>query len=105
MALRWALHLGWDVVARNWTSTRGELDLVAWDGPCLVFVEVKTRREGGLSRPEDAVDDGKREQIERLAMAFRRHFGVEESPIRFDLIAVETVDRRAFEIRHYLGFM
>ncbi len=105
IALRWLLHQGWDVVARNWSTRRGELDLIAWDRDQLVFVEVKTRLEGGLSRPEDAVDDEKRDQIEALALSFLSRMEVGEVPIRFDLIAIETPDRRRFTLRHYLGFM
>jgi putative endonuclease len=105
VALKWLLYQGWDVVARNWNSRRGELDLIAWDQEQLVFVEVKTRLAGGLSRPENAVDDEKRDQLEALAISFLSRFEAGEVPIRFDLIAIETVDRRRFKLRHYLGFM
>lgn len=105
VALNWLLHRGWDVVARNWSTRRGELDLIAWDREQLVIVEVKTRLAGGLSRPEDAVDDDKRDQIEALALSFLSRFEVGQVPLRFDLIAIETVDRRRFQLRHYLGFM
>lgn len=105
IALNWLLHLNWDVLARNWTTPRGELDLVARDRDCLVFVEVKTRLSGAISRPEDAVDDEKRDRLERLALGFLRRHELGETPIRFDLIAIETPDRRHFQLRHYLGFM
>lgn len=105
VALKWLLHQRWDVVARNWTTRRGELDLIAWDREQLVFVEVKTRLAGGLSRPENAMDDDKRDQIEALALSFLSRLELGEVSIRFDLIAIETVDRRRFQLRHYLGFM
>ena len=44
IALKYLRKLGWDIVARNWRGFQGEVDLIAYDGPFLVFVEVKTRR-------------------------------------------------------------
>ena len=48
---------GYTVVARNWQKRHGrsELDLVGWEGPILVFVEVKTRTTTAAGPPETAV--------------------------------------------------
>jgi putative endonuclease len=105
VALRYLQHLGWDIVARNWTGGRGELDLIAYDGTTLVFAEVKTRRTPSALPPEYGVGEEKKDQIERLAYRFIYRHELDEPPLRFDLIAIETPDRRSFEIRHYLGFM
>ena len=45
---------GWWIVARNvrTADVRGEIDLIALDGPALVFVEVKARRAGSAIGPE-----------------------------------------------------
>ena len=43
LALRHVRNLGWDVMARNWKTARGELDLIAHDGTQLVVIEVRTR--------------------------------------------------------------
>ena len=43
-------RLGFDVLARNHRTRFGELDLVAYDGATLVFVEVKTRRSATRAR-------------------------------------------------------
>jgi hypothetical protein len=50
----WYLRrLGYTPVARNYTvaGIKGEIDIVAYDGPVLVFVEVKTRAGDELNRP------------------------------------------------------
>jgi putative endonuclease len=68
---------GWSIVARNARvgGVRGELDLIALDGPTLVFVEVKARSAGstrGPEVPELAVDRRKRAKIRSLALAWMR---------------------------------
>jgi putative endonuclease len=84
----------------------GELDLVALDGDCLVFVEVKAARAGatrGPERPVLAVTPRKQLRLRRLARAWMttasvpRHF----SQIRFDVVGV-TVDaaNRITDIEH-----
>lgn len=99
--------LGWRVLARNWRSRAGELDIVAEDGRCVVFVEVKARssRAGGL--PEEAVDARKRARVARAAAAWLAASGLRERPCRFDVAAVEPggvrLLRAAFEAPGGLG--
>jgi putative endonuclease len=61
---------GFEVVERNFRTRYGELDLVAADRRCLVFVEVKTRivrgRPGPLG-PFDAIGARKRRQVRLMA--------------------------------------
>ncbi len=101
LSLRHLRKLGWDIVARNWTTRRGEVDIIALDGEFLVFVEVKTRLISGDSPPpEEAVDFRKIRKLEGLAMEFVRRHELLETAVRFDLIAVETPNLRNFELRH-----
>ncbi len=66
---------GWQIVARNWRTRRGEIDIVASDGEWLVFVEVRTRRanpKGGepyLGRPDDSITPRKQRQLAQMAEA------------------------------------
>jgi putative endonuclease len=100
---------GWRVVERNARTRQGELDLIALDGPTLVFVEVKAGRVGsafGPERPVLSVDFRKQRRIRRLATAWmsrRRDLpGYEE--IRFDAIGV-SYDRagRVVDYEHIRG--
>ncbi len=101
LSLRHLRKLGWDIVARNWTTRRGEIDIIALDGQFLVFVEVKTRMQSeGSPPPEEAIDLRKTRKLEDLAMEFLRRYELADQPVRFDLIAVETQDLRSFELRH-----
>lgn len=101
VALRHVRKLGWDVVARNWRGYRGEVDLIAYDGPVLVFLEVKTRHVPAPIHPEAQVDARKEKRLDELAMEFLTRYEITDVPVRFDVIAIETKDQKDFELRHY----
>ena len=91
------LHLrkmGYTVVARRWQSAklRGDVDLIAWDGEWLCFVEVKTRTGRDAMAPaESAVDEDKREMLRRMARAYLKGFPAaarEAVAVRFDVVSV-----------------
>lgn len=103
LALRHLRRLRWDVLARNWTVTWGELDLIAYHGETLVVLEVKTLLSpAGDARPEDHLDRSKLGKMERLGFDFLRRKDLTSIPMRLDLIAIETPDLRNFDLRHYL---
>ncbi|HNR24935.1 MAG TPA: YraN family protein [Candidatus Bipolaricaulis anaerobius] len=77
---------GMRVVARNWRWRGGEVDIIARDGPTVVFVEVKARADDAHGTPEEAVTRGKRDRLWRTALAFLG--GEPEVPVRFDVVAV-----------------
>jgi putative endonuclease len=90
LAHRFLQGLGYIVVARNWQAEdgSGELDLVAWDGPNLVIVEVKTRASSEFGLPAEAVDREKRRHLIRTAARYAREADVPASQLRFDIISV-----------------
>jgi len=89
---------GYRIVAANFTlpvgrNLRGaivtaEIDLVAYDGPILCFVEVKTRSSDWFAPPQVNIDRRKQRQVARAARAYRRTFGLEDDPYRFDVVTV-----------------
>jgi len=89
--------LGYTVVARRWRSPRlpGDLDLIAWDGPTLIFFEVKTRSalpgEPPFLPAEAAVDPAKQAMLRRMASAWLRAIPQahrETLAVRFDVLTV-----------------
>ena len=79
------------MVARNWRNPRDqreEIDLVAWDGDVLVFVEVKTRAEGALVPGYFAVDRRKKKVLRRSIRAYLQLLRLCPRTFRFDIAEV-----------------
>jgi len=85
-ACRYLQTQGMRVVARNWRWRGGEVDIVARDGPVLVFVEVKARACETHGTAEEAVTREKRNRLWRTALAFLGDRP--EVSVRFDVVAV-----------------
>jgi putative endonuclease len=91
-------QLGYRLVAANFTlpvgrNLRGaiinaEIDLVAYEGDTLCFIEVKSRSSDWFAPPEVNVDLRKRRQITRAARVYRQMLGLEKEPHRYDVVTV-----------------
>jgi putative endonuclease len=95
---------GYTVVARRWSSgdVPGDLDLIAWQGSMLCFVEVKTRTARDATPAEAAVDRKKRAILRRLARRYVRQLPRETPPpVRFDVISVYLVPGQKKEFVHF----
>ncbi|HEV2134638.1 MAG TPA: YraN family protein [Terracidiphilus sp.] len=95
---------GYIVVARRWTSgnLRGDVDLIAWDGPLLCLIEVKTRTAHDLTPAEVSVDSHKRHMLRRLAHQYVRQLPQETPPqVRFDVVSVYLVPGEEREFVHF----
>ncbi len=90
LAHRLLRRRGFTVVARNYRppSGGGEIDLIAYDGATLVFVEVKTRATADFGAPEEAVDQEKRTFLERAARDYARRREVNWNEVRFDVVNI-----------------
>jgi putative endonuclease len=91
--------LGMRIIARNWRCERGEIDIIARDGGSLVFIEVKARRSLRFGRPEEAIDQRKRERLRLLALHYINGIGQGAPDYRFDVVAVNLCDGSAELIR------
>lgn len=98
LALAHLERAGYRIVAANFSVPIGrntrdaivhaEIDIIAYDGPTLCFVEVKTRTSDDFAPPHANVDLRKRRQIARAARAYRRMFGLTGAPHRYDVVSV-----------------
>jgi putative endonuclease len=75
------------ILERNWRYKRAEIDIIGMDGKTLIFVEVKTRTDDIISRPENAVDTRKRTLMIKAAIAYMHHIK-HDWAIRFDILSV-----------------
>ncbi len=97
---------GYTTVARRWSSgdVPGDVDLIAWDGPMLCFIEVKTRTAHDLTPAETAVDEHKRNVLRRLARRYVRQLPQTTAPpVRFDVVSVYQVPGQKREFQHFKG--
>jgi putative endonuclease len=97
---------GYTVVARRWTSgdLPGDVDLIAWQGARLCFIEVKTRSAHDMSPAEVAVDTHKRTILRRLARRYVRQLPQAVAPaVRLDVLSVYLVPGKEREFVHFEG--
>lgn len=107
---------GYVVLERRYRFERSEVDLVCLDpssrgetGAVLVFVEVKTRRGAAFGSPDEVILPRQRRRIAHAARAYMYQRGLEDSPSRFDVVAIRLdrprrrgIDRRDEpRLKHY----
>jgi putative endonuclease len=93
---------GFAVVARRWNDgpLPGDVDLIAWQGEVLCFLEVKTRTSNEVATASSAVDRNKRRTLRRLARQYLRRLPESERPeTRFDIVTVYELPGQSREIR------
>ncbi len=88
IACRYLLRLGYDVLARRYRARRSEIDLVAFEGETLVFVEVKTRETSAFGEPWEFVDWEKRQRLQSAADEFIAAYDLGRYTYRFDIVSV-----------------
>ena|SRR5206468_9994773 len=81
--------LGYRIVTSGYRSEGGEVDVIAWDGDTLVFIEVKARNN--TDPPEDSVGPRKQQRVIRAAQAYISRYRLHEAAHRFDILAITTL--------------
>nr|WP_202863007.1 YraN family protein [Ornithinimicrobium murale] len=103
LACEYLTGLGYEVVERNWRCDQGELDIVARDGACLVFCEVKTRRSTAFGTPVEAVTRAKAGRLRRLAIRWLREHDQRSDEVRIDVIGVLRPPGAPAQLEHLIG--
>lgn len=89
-AAAWVQQRGWQVLLRNYRCKVGEIDIIALDGDCLVFIEVRARSNPRFAGAAASVDRRKQHRLLRAAACFlRAEPACRHRPCRFDVIAFE----------------
>ena len=79
---------GYAIIARRYRRRGGEIDIVARDGPTVVFVEVKARDGHAFGDAAEAVTAFKRRRITRLAIDYMTRNRLANRPCRFDVVSI-----------------
>jgi putative endonuclease len=100
-AAKLVASLGYRIVKRNFRYGKvGEIDIVAYDGDCLVFVEVKARQDHSHGTPEASIDARKQAQLKKVARMYYYVNAIQEAVCRFDVVAVDIFGKK-IDIRHH----
>lgn len=91
---------GYRILARNWRTDAGEIDVIVTDESTLIFVEVKARFSTDYGYPSEAVTYHKRNTINQVASQYIKRFRLFDVPVRFDVIEVYLDSRTVNHIEN-----
>ena len=97
---------GYNILELNYRNRIGEIDIIARDGPVLVFIEVKSRKTARFGSPKNAITPIKQMKISKTALAYLKESGQLNNKARFDVVAIDArynppdieVVKNAFEL-------
>lgn len=95
---------GLKIIASNYRTRAGEIDLVASEGEYIVFVEVKTRKSNSKGEPFESVTFQKQKKLTQLAWGYLKRHRLVGRPIRFDVVSIlmaTDLDDEKPHIQHY----
>lgn len=96
-------NAGYEIVVRNYRCRSGEIDIIARDTECLVFVEVKSRRDTRFSAPSEAVDIRKQRKIIASCRQYLIDNEMDEVSCRFDVVEVYFNNSQPIRVSHLPG--
>lgn len=92
------LSLGYEILARNFYTKHGEIDIIAKHNGYLVFIEVKYRADERFGAPEEAVNYRKQKKIIAAAQYYMYKNRIPfDTPCRFDVAGVTGENIRIIE--------
>ena len=97
-AVNYLRQNGFMIVDLNWRMGQSEIDIVATRHDEIHFVEVKTRKVGSMTSPEEAINERKLRAMRRAATAYLAQHNYDLEPC-FSLIAIEMIGERVESLR------
>jgi putative endonuclease len=92
---------GYRIIQRNFRCREGEIDIIAQKSDCLVFVEVRTKRNAAFGTPEESVTFLKRAKLVSLANVYLQAYDKQPLSWRIDVVAVElTPENKVSRLEH-----
>ncbi|SFG40650.1 putative endonuclease [Desulfotomaculum arcticum] len=98
IAAQYLQKKGLVILERNFRCRLGEIDIIARDGDCLVFIEVKTRSSDRFGLAQDSITRQKIYKVRRLAQAYLAQRSFSGLNVRFDVVAVNSA--REIKVTH-----
>jgi putative endonuclease len=89
LARDFLIQKGYRILESNYRCSFGEIDIIASQGNCLVFVEVRTRSSLSFGTPEESITSRKKLHFVRTAEHYLQNHKIRNSSWRIDMVAVE----------------
>src|SRR5436853_4787381 len=86
-ATRFLRRLGYRILEHNFSCDFGEIDIIALDATCIVFVEVRSTEKSDAEMPAQSVDLPKQQRLTRLALYYLKCRGLIDRAARIDVLA------------------
>jgi putative endonuclease len=102
-AVQFLKEKGYKIKELNYRFGKGEIDIVAVDGPETVFIEVKSRQNLEMGDPVYGVTPGKVRQLKKIAELYLYDKDIDEIDCRFDVVTVLFRERQSPVIEHYIN--
>jgi len=81
-------QMGYRLWQTNFRSRYGEIDIIAWDGDCLTFVEVRSHASREFGEPRESISTRKQSRLSMTAQVFLSRNNLHEANCRFDVVEV-----------------
>ncbi|GAB4496106.1 MAG: YraN family protein [Anaerolineales bacterium] len=102
LAARYLEQHGFTILAVNYRTPYGELDLIAQKDALILFVEVKTRRSAAYGMPEEAITPRKKQHLLQSAQHYlQTNPPSPETLMRIDVIAIQLLPNQLPQIKHF----
>lgn len=92
IAVRTLKKSRYKILERNYRTPIGEIDIIARDRKCLVFVEVRTRSSTEFGLPQETVVAKKQKKLCGAAKWYLQKNRLDEAECRFDVVAIVVND-------------
>lgn len=89
---------GYSIEEMNYRCPRGEIDIVARDGPVVAFVEVRARRGRGHGTPQESITAAKQRKLIEVAQTYLQERELSDADWRIDVVAI-SIERDGSRIR------
>jgi putative endonuclease len=93
------LKKGYEILTRNYTYQKGEIDIIARTENTVVIVEVKTRSTPDFGDPQDFLKKGQIQRLVDTAHHFVQGYGDDDVEVRFDIVAI-IINRAGTKVDH-----
>lgn len=98
LAVGFLTRQGYRLACRNYRTPTGEVDIIAWDGEVLCFVEVRARADTCFGDPLETITRKKIRRVVRAAQQYIDHLAGPWPEMRFDAVGILLSDPPVIEL-------